>query len=213
MSSPYELALTPAPTLSDIEAAIIARLNEQRVRNGGPLKLIEPYQGQLIQWGERRGFDGPAVLVHFDTAENAPKSVNGWDEQLTVQFFCGVDNYRSSTAARAGAASGLEPGAYALIQLVFALFAGWDLDIAGVKPLYPQSWHSIIAPEARVDVPFAVYRYDFGLDFHRPRPTAADVQAAATHLLTATTLDISGGPSGDDEGTADLDFQTNHPAS
>ena len=212
MSAPNDLDLVANPTLPALEAAVIARLMEQHTTatpTPGPLVTVEPYQGQLAHWIKDKGFHGPAVLVHFNGGDNVPKTTHGWTEEIELQLFLGVVNYRGSEEARVGVGS--EIGAYGLVDLCYALFAGYNLGLP-IKPLEPRGWHSIIAPEDRVDVPFALYRYDFALVFHRPRPLAQDVVDASTHLLTQTTLDLVDGPGPPDEGTADNVSQVTHPA-
>ena len=114
-----------APTLVELEAAFIARLEESTKANDGPFRGVEPHQGQLKEWVDNEAFDGPLVLVHFDNWTDEPLAVAADGVRLTrtmeVHVYIGVSNLRGTTQARVGA--GDEPGSYECVEEVEALLA------------------------------------------------------------------------------------------
>lgn len=191
-----------APTLQEFEAALLARVRTKLMSASPPgtLRTVEAYQGQLVDWVKEGGFDGPAVLIHIDGSDEAAHSTGSFSRTVEAQLFIGVVNYRGSDEARTGVDAAGEVGAQDVLETCFELLAGHDLGLE-IRPMAPRGFHSVIAPEQRLEAPVAIYRYDWTATWTVPRPQTAEEADAVQHTTTRTSFDVNG------DGTPELESE------
>ncbi len=93
---------------SQYEDAILAALSDLKKENGGYLKALEGYAGQLDTEQALKVWAGrlPAVAVAIvgATYPNSSRSTIFWRQDVRVLIFAGAQSWRGQAAARSGAA-------------------------------------------------------------------------------------------------------------
>lgn len=168
-----------APTLVEFEVALETKLEE--LVTAGTVREVSAYVGQLKDLLDEEGFDGPAIWIHIDEADEDGHTDSSYKVEPTIQLFLATQNYRDDDARRRGVAAAGEVGSLQLLELVFAQLAGSDLDLE-IKPLTPVGFHAVVAPEQTIAIAASVYRYDWRTSWTRPRPTEDAEDHVTSHL-------------------------------
>lgn len=136
-------------TIAQIEDAIIAALAPLTVAQGGYVKEISTYQGQLDQNTiqeivEKLASNFPAIMVIYLGSKLKEDPTYVYDDRQSWGIFLAAQNLRGEQAARRGA--GGDQGTYQMIVDVRAKLAGNWLGLF-IQPLSLKSIDSILVGE------------------------------------------------------------------
>jgi len=200
------------PSLTDLEQAVIARLETRKVSDSNPsgeLRLVEAYEGQFEQWVEARTFDSPAALVYISEGIDTARGMRSTKREPTVVLYLAVQNYRGKDEARQGVASASETGTYGLIDLAFDLFAGQTLGL-DMAPLLPGEWGTLSPPEQLQGFPFSLYRYEFRTHWVKEWPDDARGDEALGPAAASVPDHVTSRLQVDLDGDANLELDAEH---
>ena len=146
---------------TQIVSAVLDRLSNLHVDNGGYVKTLKPSAGRLqnmtsAAWQKAihdAAAGSPAIWVALDSWTRFDGTVGNraqqrWLGEAELSVSCWGDSRESLTAGRLDPSAASDPGLRKLTEDALTLLAGWTLGISSAQRLNPVRGHTIVvAPE------------------------------------------------------------------